>query len=279
MKIQVVSIIFFSFFSFGVLKAEESSHGQTLDLSRARRTEKRPVDSSSNLTGIIVLKPYGKNKEWPYLKANSKEYRLETTDPQNADQIAQCEPGDVCTIRGDIVDGADPVLKAKSLKIESYAEQQLAENGEEGVVTTINGCKFKRDNFNPALGETWKSPKGVVWGELELNADGSPALLGIEKAFNLCAAKGGRLPTKEEWKELAACFDGFEANTAPLRKLNVKTHWALDSNDLIQAYRFNPAGWSTPDKKFRPIERLALDPEGFTFNENERSFIRCVSAH
>lgn len=279
MKVQILSVILLSVLGSGVLTAEETSHSKTIDLSRARRTEKRPVDSSPSLTGSIVLKPFGTNKEWPYLRANSKEYRLETTDPQNADQIAQCEPGDVCTIRGDITDGAEPVLNTKSLKIESFAEQRLSEDGEEGFVTTIKGCKFKRDTFNPALGETWKSPRGTVWGELELNADGSPVLANIEKAFNLCSAKGGRLPTKDEWKELAACFEGFEENTAPFRNLNVKTHWVLDTNDFLQATRFNPKGWTAPDRRFKPIERLALDPEGWTFNENERSFVRCVSAH
>ena len=280
MKIQILSIILLSVFSSGLFRAEENSHSKTLDLSRARRTEKRPVDSSPSLTGSIVLKPFGTNKEWPYLKANSKEYRLETTDPQNADQIAQCEPGDVCTIRGDITDGAEPVLNTKSLKIESFAEQRLAENGEDGVVTTIKGCKFKRDTFNPALGETWKSPRGTVWGELELNTDGSPVLANIEKAFNLCSSKGGRLPTRDEWMELAACFDGFEENTAPFRNLNVKNIWSLDNNDLFRATRFNPKGWTAPDRRFMPIERLALvETEGWTFNENERAFVRCVSAH
>jgi len=137
------------------------------------------------------------------------------------------------------------------------------------------GCKFTRDNFNPALGETWKSPNGVPWGELEINADGSPLFVNIEKANKVCSDKGGRLPTQEEWKELAACFDGFKENTAPLRNLNVKKTWSLNGNDFLFAKTFN-----TIDKKFSQIPRYAQEQgDGWVIDDNERAFVRCVGAH
>lgn len=275
MKIRIVSFLILSVLSADLLKAEEKSANHTLDLSRNKRSGNRPVDSSPKLTGAIILKPFGANKEWPYLKSNGKEYRLETTDPHSVEQISQCEPGDVCTIKGDIVEGNELTLRTKSVKIESFAEQKLTDDAEDGVVTTVMGCKFTRDNFNPALGETWKSPNGVVWGELELNTDGSPLFANIVKANKVCSDKGGRLPTQEEWKELAACFDGFKENTAPFTKLNVKKAWSLNGNDFFFAKTFHPI-----DKKFIQIPRFAQEEgDGWEIDDNERAFVRCVGAH
>lgn len=276
MKTRIVTFLILSTLSVSFLRAEETSSNHNLDLSRTRSAGKRPVDSSPKFTGAIVLKPFGTNKEWPYLRSNGKEYRLETTDPHSVEQLSQCEAGDVCTIKGDIVDGQEPTLQTKSVKIESFAEQKLADDTEDGVITTVMGCKFTRDNFNPALGETWKSPKGVSWGELQLNADGSPLFVNIEKANNACSAKGGRLPTEEEWTELAACFDGAEENIAPFRNLKVKTAWSLNGNIfLLGAKTFNFI-----KNKFKNIPRFALENgDGFEIDDNEKAFVRCVGAH
>jgi len=116
MKTGILSFLIVSVLSTGVLKAQEASHGKSLDLSRTKRPGNRPVDSSPRVTGAIVLKPFGTNKEWPYLKSNAKEFRLETTDPQIGEQISQCEPGDVCTFKGDIIDGPERILRAKGVK-------------------------------------------------------------------------------------------------------------------------------------------------------------------
>ncbi|MFM8314184.1 MAG: hypothetical protein ACKOA8_07855, partial [Deltaproteobacteria bacterium] len=165
--LYLVTIVCITFLHTGVVKAQDKTqsesldlsrtHSDNLDLSRDKKEGPRPVDSTPRITGSIVLKPFGKNKEWPYLKSNNKEYRLETNDPQTAEQISQCETGDVCTVKGEIVEGAEPIVRAKSVKIESFGEQKLAGESEGGEVITVKGCKFKRDNFNPALGETWKS--------------------------------------------------------------------------------------------------------------------------
>ena len=283
-SLSVLSIFFLSLLGNGVVRAQEKSQTEgldlsrtheTLDLSRDKKESSRPVDTSQRLTGSIVLKPNGKNKEWPYLKSNNKEYRLETSEPHAAEQISQCETGDVCTVKGEIVEGTEPILRAKSVKIESYGEQKLAGEAAGGEVTTVKGCKFKRDNFNPALGETWKSPKGTVWGELELNADGSPLVADIEKASAHCAAKGGRLPSKAEWLELVECFETLSENTAPFRNLNLPEYFSLEKQGQPLFGRV----FKTKEGKFRGVRRFALEDEGWEIDPNDRVFVRCVGAH
>ena len=286
-SLYVLSIIFISILGNGVVRAQERSssesldlsrsHSETLDLSRDKKEASRPVDSTPRLTGAILLKPHGKNKEWPYLRSNNIDYRLETSDANAAAQISQCEPGDVCTVKGDIVEGAEPVLRAKSVKIESYADQNLTGGDEGGEITTVRGCKFKRDNFNPAMGETWKSPGGTVWGELELNADGSSVFVNIEKANAICASKGGRLPTRAEWQELAGCFDKLTGNTAPFRNLNLAEYFSLEKKGQPLFGKV----FKTQENKFRSVQRFALDGEdgGWEIDTNDNAFVRCVGAH
>jgi len=278
----ILSLVFLSIVNSGVLRAQEPSQSEgldrshktseSIDLSRGKKDRSRAVDSTPRFTGAIIHKPFGSNKEWPYLKSNNKEYRLDTTDSHCAEQISQCETGDVCTVKGEVIEGAEPILKAKSVQIESYGEQNLAEGHEGGEVTTTKGCTFKRDNFNPAIGEAWKSPKGTVWGELELNADGSPLLIEFEKAQNVCSKKGGRMPTKEEWKELAGCFDNLDRNTTPFTRLNIDKVWASE----LQFQGFSGLVIENPTGRLFNIKTGGIQTDGFN---TELAFVRCVGAH
>lgn len=258
------------------VKAQDESHGQALDLSRPSKEKERAVDETQRFTGVIVLKPFGKNLEWPYLKSNNQEYRLETTSPRCQEQIAQCEKGDICTVKGEIVGESDPVLKAKSVTIQAYADKNLAEETENNTVTSVNGCKFVRDTFNPALGEAWRSPRGIVWGDFEVNADGSPVVLNSEEAIKFCAKKGTRLPSRADWNELIGCVGSFGEHPFPFRNLDFDKFLSLEK-DLglpLDAKIFRPR--KPVEQRFRKVRWFASGDEGWEIDDNDRGFVRCV---
>ncbi len=89
---------------------------------------------------------------------------------------------------------------------------ELLEKGIHGSIrTTYSGEKFVRDTSNPELGEAYKDPSGLIWGDApKVKQDGSYGRvnfvvmsLKFEDADKYCKSIGARLPTREEYEALA----------------------------------------------------------------------------
>ncbi len=59
------------------------------------------------------------------------------------------------------------------------------------------------------LGESWRDPSGLVWGDLVKKADGSPNYMSWYAAETYCASKGARLPSQAEQKTLGIYLDAL----------------------------------------------------------------------
>jgi hypothetical protein len=70
------------------------------------------------------------------------------------------------------------------------------------VHTSNTGAVFARDISNPALGEAYRDPSGLVWGSIVMD-QGKPRIMTKYDADKYCRSVGGRLPTEGEADQLA----------------------------------------------------------------------------
>lgn len=85
----------------------------------------------------------------------------------------------------------------------SLAEARLQELSVGGSQRTSNtGAIFTRDASNPALGEAYKDPSGLIWGSI-VTAQGKINTMNQYDADKYCKDGGARLPTREEFEQLA----------------------------------------------------------------------------
>lgn len=94
--------------------------------------------------------------------------------------------------------------------------QELLTGGDNQKISTI-GTVFKRDRSNPALGEAYKDPSGLVWGSFKMNDNTAKTKL---EAISFCRKKGARLPRSEEFDQLTKYLGkgspgGYNPMTAP----------------------------------------------------------------
>jgi len=84
--------------------------------------------------------------------------------------------------------------------------------------TTNTGHDFIRDTSHPKLGEAWRDPSGLIWGDIVKNEDGKVARMiqsseymkqigkplpdGKLGAEEYCKSIGARLPSIEEFTQL-----------------------------------------------------------------------------
>lgn len=64
------------------------------------------------------------------------------------------------------------------------------------------GAVFNRDISIPALGEAYRDPSGLIWGSIVM-AQGKVNAMTQYSADKYCKDVGARLPTKEEFEQLA----------------------------------------------------------------------------
>ena len=69
-------------------------------------------------------------------------------------------------------------------------------------VGSSTGAKFTGDTSNPALGEAYKDESGLIWGSA-VTADGRISRMSQKNAAKYCNDRGARLPTIEEFMQLA----------------------------------------------------------------------------
>lgn len=84
------------------------------------------------------------------------------------------------------------------------AETRLQElsNGHSSQRISSTGAIFTRDTSNSALGVAYKDPSGLIWGGL-VTALGKIHKMDQFDAEKYCIVGGARLPTKEEFDQLA----------------------------------------------------------------------------
>jgi hypothetical protein len=78
--------------------------------------------------------------------------------------------------------------------------QELSNTGGQRVSST--GAVFTRDTSVPALGEAYRDPSGLIWGSIVM-AQGKVNWMNQYDADKYCKDGGARLPTKEEFEQLA----------------------------------------------------------------------------
>ncbi|MCE3009185.1 MAG: hypothetical protein LW875_01065 [Proteobacteria bacterium] len=64
------------------------------------------------------------------------------------------------------------------------------------------GAVFIRDTSVPALGEAFRDPSGLIWGDIVRAQDAVKLMNGV-RAEDYCQAAGVRLPESEEFERLA----------------------------------------------------------------------------
>lgn len=85
----------------------------------------------------------------------------------------------------------------------SQAQARLQELSNVGGQRTSNtGAVFTRDGSIPALGAAYKDPSGLIWGSI-VTAQGKTSNMDQYDADEYCKDGGTRLPTKEEFQQLA----------------------------------------------------------------------------
>jgi hypothetical protein len=150
------------------------------------------------------------------------------------------------------------------------------ENGSQ-VHKTILGIKYVRDNSNRALGEAYRDPRGLIWGDMVMNWG---THLNQYQAANYCASISARLPTLEEFILVAKDMGfgskkGYETHTSD-GKFEVLPHFILK-----YAYGFTKYQTSTPSAGAPGAISLfrTEDPgpyERTDYLDNWNTYARCV---
>ena len=77
--------------------------------------------------------------------------------------------------------------------------QNLSVRG--GKLISASGAVFYRDTSNPALGEAYRDPSGLIWGDVVMDGQGIDTM-DQHSADEYCKSRNARLPTKEEYEQL-----------------------------------------------------------------------------
>ncbi len=72
-----------------------------------------------------------------------------------------------------------------------------------GQRVSITGAVFTPDTSNLALGEAYRDPSGLIWKTAFKTPEGYWNILNQSDADKYCKALGARLPTREEYEQLA----------------------------------------------------------------------------
>lgn len=158
-------------------------------------------------------------------------------------------------------------LQSQLTQVEARIEELL--QGEPETRATTTGDIFKRDRSHPSsLGEAWKDPNNLIWGDIVKRSDGRVYEVKHSTATDYCTSMGLRLPTREEFIQLreymGARFEYF-GDYRPQVLPNLSGHWFWSSS-------VNPNGseayvlWGTSGGVYYE-------------SRNYKSAFRCVAGH
>ncbi len=126
--------------------------------------------------------------------------------------------------------------------------------GDQRVSNT--GAVFTRDTSNPDLGEAYSDPSGIIWGSIVTVSPNNT--LNHYDALKYCRARRARLPTKEEFEQLAKYLgEGTAQRYSPfladgktdlLPGLSNHSFWSssIDPKGSKYAYYFSNLGYVAP---------------------------------
>jgi hypothetical protein len=104
------------------------------------------------------------------------------------------------------------------------------------VVATADGTPFEKITWITSLGEAWRDPAGIVWGDILSSSDGTVVYMMQNEASALCEIVGARLPTKEEFMELRKFLGAFGvemiAGYTPQILPNLNGHYFWTSSEI-----------------------------------------------
>jgi len=182
-SLTLVGMLAFSISSFAEQPVVPGSH----ELKVSRPTA-NPI-----LEGTVVIKAVDLKEDSPFLRVkttdgSSKDYLIKTCDETCQKSINACKGGEQCSIRGRIDESA-PSIMAEFVRVGATAI-----TGAE-TKTTKTGHVFTRDTSNPKLGEAWRDPSGMIWGDIVKKADGTPHFMNHKDATAYCKSIGAELPS------------------------------------------------------------------------------------
>jgi hypothetical protein len=99
-------------------------------------------------------------------------------------------------------------LTGCSSKETASREPSSSKNSDSEVIKTSSGAVYTRSNEFPELGEAWRDPRGLVWSDVPVDADGGQVLMTFQKAQDFCSAVNARLPSYREVLDLIADSGG-----------------------------------------------------------------------
>ncbi len=114
-----------------------------------------------------------------------------------------------CTVFAQIPQAHDLSLQASV----SFKNVELESSQTKKIVYGLNGEKhaFTSDASFPALGEAWKDPSGMIWGDI-VKKDGHPVLMNQYQANSYCKSIAAELPSKEEFVRLREYMGAHHGN-------------------------------------------------------------------
>ena len=110
---------------------------------------------------------------------------------------------------------------------------------------TKTGQIFTRDTSNPKLGEAWRDPSGMIWGDIVKNKDGSARLMNQKDAIDYCKSIDLELPSSKDFvrlREYMGAKSGSNADYAPqiLPKLTYTEDGAIFGHLFWSSSAYSP---------------------------------------
>ncbi len=156
---------------------------------------------------------------------------------------------------------------------------ELLENSEQR--TSNMGINFIRDTSNPDLGQAYRDPSGLIWGAIVTKLGGAPQLMSQGEASDFCKRNNARLPSKEEYLQLAKNL-GRDSKPSLFNQLNHQGYSPLTVDEKKQVFpgitnRF----WSQVDRDHSEGVQTFNGTSGSLMYEGNNGVphlaVRCVS--
>jgi len=97
-------------------------------------------------------------------------------------------------------------MKVAYLFLISGLFASLVAKGEIETQVSNAGYEFTRITDRPKLGEAWKDPSGLIWGDLVVSSNGKGIYMKHKEAEAYCQSIGARLPSSADYDHLSKFF-------------------------------------------------------------------------